>query len=44
MKILGWIAEFIIETVRTILLICYLPIIWFMDFSRWIHEKIWGSN
>lgn len=41
MKIL---KEFIIETGRRILLICCLPLIWFMEFSRWIHEKIWGSD
>ncbi len=44
MKILRWIKEFIIEILTKLMLICCIPVIWFMEFSRWIHEKIWGSD
>ncbi len=43
MKILGIIANFMIEALRTIMLICFLPIIWFMQFLRWLKEKIIGD-
>jgi len=44
MKILKLIYEFIKDIGIRILMLCCLPLIWWMQFSRWIHEKIWGSD
>ncbi len=43
-KIKEKIIDFIMEIVRSIVLIIAIPVVWWMQFSRWIHEKIWGSD
>ena len=35
--------KFIIEALRTIMLICCIPILWVMEFSSWLQEKLWSK-
>ncbi len=46
MKILKKIKEKVVDfgvgILRLIVLIIAIPVIWWMMFCRWLHEKIWG--